>query len=102
MNLVKARVLTMFILLIKASFLFFQIFKIFSILRNFSSKLSLAALVASWEKKTPKVQMGSTDQLKLKGELRLFFHWPSHIASVLEALTSRPETVLNWSSSLSK
>ena len=26
---------------------------------------------------------------------RLFFHWPSHIASVLEALTSRPETVEN-------
>ena len=34
-NLDKARVLTMLILPIKVSFLFFQIFKIFSILRNF-------------------------------------------------------------------
>ena len=49
----------------------------------------------------PNAQMGSVSQLKLIGVSHLFFHWPRHIASVLEALTSRPETVLNWFSSLS-
>ena len=43
----KAIVLTMFILPIKVSFLFFQMFKILFIFRSFSSKLSLSALVVS-------------------------------------------------------
>ena len=67
----------MLILPINVSFLHFQTFKTFSMLRILSSKFNLSALGESYEKKTPSAQIGSCGQLKLT----------NHIASVFDVLT---------------
>ena len=92
----SANVFTMLIFPIKVSFLHFQMFKTFSILRN------LSAFSVLYEKKTPSAQIGSYGQPKLKGVSCLSFQLPSHKASVLEVLTCKPEIDLNFSSMFSK
>ena len=100
-NFDSARVFTIFIRPINVSFLHFQTFSTLSMLRNLSSKFNLSALALSYEKKTPNAQIGSSGHLKLKGVSCLSFQQPSHIASVFDVLTCRPDMDLNYSSMFS-
>ena len=79
-NFDKPRALTIFILPIKVSFLFFQIFNTFSMFRSFSLKLRLFALVVA-------VQFTRRTESRLVSSERLCtfdyrcFHWYKIIAS---------------------
>ena len=96
----KPKVLTVFILPRRVSFLRFQPLRVFSRLFIFSSKFSLFACSVLYEKYMPRAQMGSFGHLKLKGVCNLSLQHPSHIASVLEVLISSPDIDLNSSSNL--
>ena len=63
----KPKVLTMFILPRRVSFLRFQSLRVFSRLFIFSSKFSLFACSVLYEKYMPRAQIGSFGHLKLKG-----------------------------------
>ena len=96
----KPKVLTIFILPGRVSFLRFQPLRVFSRLFIFSSKCSLFAWSVLYEKYMPKAQIGSFGHLKLEGVCVSSLQHPSHIASVLEVLISSPDINLNSSSSL--
>ena len=68
----KPKVLTIFILPSKVSFLLFQQFNVFSRLWIFSLKFSLLAFSVLYEKCTPRAQIGSFGHLKFKRGFRLF------------------------------
>ena len=96
----KPKVLTMFILARRVSFLRFQPLRVFSRLFIFSSKFSLFACSVLYKKYMLRAQMGSFGHLKLKGVCVLSLQQLSHIASVLEVLISSPDIDLNSSSNL--
>ena len=92
----KPKVLTIFILHRRVSFLRFKPLRVFI----FSSKFSVFACSVLYEKYMPRAQIGSFGHLKLEGVCVSSLQHPSHIASVLEVLISSPDINLNSSSSL--
>ena len=96
----KPKVLTIFILPRRVSFLHFQPLRVFPRLFIFSQKFCLFAWSVLYEKYMPRAQMGPLGHLKLKGVCVSSLQHPSHIASVLEVLISSPDINLNSSSSL--
>ena len=96
----KPKVLTIFILHRRVSFLRFKPLRVFSRLFIFSSKFSWFACSVLYEKYMPRAQIGSFGHLKLEGVCVSSLQHPSHIASVLEVLISSPDINLNSSSSL--
>ena len=64
-----------------------------------SSKLSFLSRSESEEKYSPRPRTVSCGHLKAKGFSVRLFHVPSHMASVLLVLISRPLTFLNSSKS---
>ena len=96
----KPKVLTMFILPRRVSFLHFQPLRVFSRLFIFSSKFGLFTCSVLCKKYMLRAQMGSFGHLKLKGVCDLSLQHPRHIASVLEVLISSPDIDLNLSSNL--
>ena len=98
----KPKVLTIFILPRRVSFLRFQPLRVFYRfnLFIFSSKFSLFQCSVLYEKYMPRAQIGSFGHLKLEGVCASSLQHPSHIASVLQVLISSPDINLNSSSSL--
>ena len=82
-SLVKPKVLTMFILPRRVSFLRFQPLRVFSRLFIFSPKFSLFACSVLKEKYMPRAQMGSFGHLKLKGVRILSIQHPIMQATLL-------------------